>query len=316
MNKQHQTAALVCTLAVGMGLILYLSPTPGDEGNSAAIANLKQAAIQNLRAPSADASTERSDRTYEEKQTLVFDLAQALSPSSRDALDAIKAAQNFCQNQSDKNACLQSIGQQLPEPQNKRWDDIRTKLPQLNARLANMPQNAHAPLAERLAVISQARHTILGADDAKLLFGKEEALISYQAALNQFIQSKPVDMPLAQRMQHADALKKQFLGDYQSTPTPQDNYQKYLDALALAKIDAKNDQELADIRLRIRTTYLGAEQAKTMAAQDEWQQNQQQRMRQYQDEKTQILAQYTSQPNAAQQAVELDALRKKWFTTN
>lgn len=316
MNKHHKTAALVFTLAVGMGLVLYLSPTPGDEGNSAAIANLKNAAIQNLRAPSAHASTEAGDRSYEEKQTLIFDLAQALSPSSRDALDAIKAAHNFCQKQSDKNACLQSIGQQLPEPQNKRWDDIRTKLPQLNARLANMPQNAHAPLAERLAVISQARHTLLGAEDAELLFGKEEALISYQAALHQFIQSNPVDMPLAQRLQHVAALKKQVLGEYPSTPTPQDNYQKYLEALALAKIDAKTEQELADIRLRIRTTYLGAEQAKAMAAQDDWQQQQQQRMRQYQDEKTQILAQYTSQPNPAQQAVELDALRKKWFTTN
>jgi hypothetical protein len=302
---------------MGIGLYLYVLNTYSEEANTAAIARLEQATIQHSRlSSSVVASSENSEKTHEEKQILIVDLVQALSPSSIDAFTAIKAAQHFCQKQPDNDSCLHAIGQQLPSPQKTRWYDILTRLPRLNTRLANLPQNIQTPLSERLAVISQVRQDILGKDNAKLLFGKEEALISYQAALHQFIKSNPIDMPLVQRLQHVSSLKKQFLNEYQAIITPQGNYQNYLEALALAKIDAKDDEDLKNIQLQVRTMYLGAEKAKAMAIQDEWQQSQQQRMQQYQTEKKQILAQYTSPQHSSQQIAALDALRKKWFTTN
>lgn len=274
--------------------------------------------------PTADAipatatpTDDADERVAAEQSAVAKALNEALTGNpNHDLLALIRKAQHGCPERDD--TCLIHLTNSLAPAQQAQLRDILQRLPRLAARLGDMPMSTRQDFAERLAAIHAARVDVMGADNARLLFGKEEALLGYQATLDHFVRSEAAQLPLAQRLARAEAIRREALGPYWSSLTSgdSDRQQRYQAELALRLLDADSEPDQARIRQQLRTQYFGAEQAARLARLDNFDAEQRARANAYQHEKQQILARYAGQSDtasASRRDSELNALRQRMF---
>lgn len=262
-------------------------------------------------------SVETGERSVAEQAVLQNELKVALAGNpDHDLLGLIRKAQHDCPEHND--TCLIRAASGLPAAMQAQLRDILQRLPLLAGRLGNMPMSMQQSFADRLSAIHAARVEIMGAENARLLFGKEEALLGYQATLDHFIQTEAAKLPLAERLAQAETLRQQALGPYRHSLAQGDGerQQQYRAELALSLLDAKSEQEQAEIKQQVHSRYFGAEQAARQARDDSFDAAQRARANDYAQEKQQILARYAGQTDtasAAQRDQELNALRRRLF---
>ncbi|HNN29144.1 MAG TPA: lipase secretion chaperone, partial [Agitococcus sp.] len=272
-----------------MATVLYFSMI-GSESDQDVINQLNQDAKRHLAIPNSPINTSAhtdQQRPLIEQQQLAKQLSLALSGDLAHPLaHHLRHLQQYCQQQS---ACLNNITQHLPKAQQQQLAQLQQQQTVLAQRLANFPQNTHTDYSQRLANISALRQEVLGKENAKLLYGQEEAILAYQAAVDDFLKTTARSLSLTVRQQQLQQFKQQYLAEYLPVLN---NYQekgfnRYLEDLALAELDSKNNEQLAAIRLKTRQYYFGEQKAQQMAQQDQTQAEQQQRMAQYQHAKQQ-----------------------------
>lgn len=243
-----------------------------------------------------------------EQQQLAKQLSLALSGDLAHPLaHHLRHLQQYCQQQS---ACLNNITQHLPKAQQQQLAQLQQQQTVLAQRLANFPQNTHTDYSQRLANISALRQEVLGKENAKLLYGQEEAILAYQAAVDDFLKTTARSLSLTVRQQQLQQFKQQYLAEYLPVLNSyqEKGFNRYLEDLALAELDSKNNEQLAAIRLKTRQYYFGEQKAQQMAQQDQTQAEQQQRMAQYQHAKQQLLTKYGNNSNDSQYLAQLQQL--------
>ncbi|HNC04155.1 MAG TPA: lipase secretion chaperone, partial [Agitococcus sp.] len=156
---------------------------------------------------------------------------------------------------------------------------------------------------------------VLGKENAKLLYGQEEAILAYQAAVDDFLKTTARSLSLTVRQQQLQQFKQQYLAEYLPVLNSyqEKGFNRYLEDLALAELDSQNNEQLAAIRLKTRQYYFGEQKAQQMAQQDQTQAEQQQRMAQYQHAKQQLLTKYGNNSNDSQYLAQLQQLRQQLF---
>ena len=306
---------ILSLIGLSMATVLYFSMI-GSESDQDVINQLNQDAKRHLAIPNSPINTSAhtdQQRPLIEQQQLAKQLSLALSGDLAHPLaHHLRHLQQYCQQQS---ACLNNITQQLPKAQQQQLAQLQQQQTVLAQRLANFPQNTHTDYSQRLANISALRQEVLGKENAKLLYGQEEAILAYQAAVDDFLKTTARSLSLTVRQQQLQQFKQQYLAEYLPVLN---NYQekgfnRYLEDLALAELDSQNNEQLAAIRLKTRQYYFGEQKAQQMAQQDQTQAEQQQRMAQYQHAKQQLLTKYGNNSNDSQYLAQLQQLRQQLF---
>ena len=306
---------ILSLIGLSMATVLYFSMI-GSESDQDVINQLNQDAKRHLAIPNSPINTSAhtdQQRPLIEQQQLAKQLSLALSGDLAHPLaHHLRHLQQYCQQQS---ACLNNITQHLPKAQQQQLAQLQQQQTVLAQRLANFPQNTHTDYSQRLANISALRQEVLGKENAKLLYGQEEAILAYQAAVDDFLKTTARSLSLTVRQQQLQQFKQQYLAEYLPVLN---NYQekgfnRYLEDLALAELDSQNNEQLAAIRLKTRQYYFGEQKAQQMAQQDQTQAEQQQRMAQYQHAKQQLLTKYGNNPNDSQYLAQLQQLRQQLF---
>ena len=306
---------ILSLIGLSMATVLFLSMN-NSQSDQDVINQLNQDAKRHLAIPNSPINTSAhtdQQRPLIEQQQLAKQLSLALSGDLAHPLaHHLRHLQQYCQQQS---ACLNNITQQLPKAQQQQLAQLQQQQTVLAQRLANFPQNTHTDYSQRLANISALRQEVLGKENAKLLYGQEEAILAYQAAVDDFLKTTARSLSLTVRQQQLQQFKQQYLAEYLPVLN---NYQekgfnRYLEDLALAELDSKNNEQLAAIRLKTRQYYFGEQKAQQMAQQDQTQAEQQQRMAQYQHAKQQLLTKYGNNPNDSQYLAQLQQLRQQLF---
>ena len=306
---------ILSLIGLSMATVLYFSMI-GSESDQDVINQLNQDAKRHLAIPNSPINTSAhtdQQRPLIEQQQLAKQLSLALSGDLAHPLaHHLRHLQQYCQQQS---ACLNNITQHLPKAQQQQLAQLQQQQTVLAQRLANFPQNTHTDYSQRLANISALRQEVLGKENAKLLYGQEEAILAYQAAVDDFLKTTARSLSLTVRQQQLQQFKQQYLAEYLPVLN---NYQekgfnRYLEDLALAELDSQNNEQLAAIRLKTRQYYFGEQKAQQMAQQDQTQAEQQQRMAQYQHAKQQLLTKYGNNSNDSQYLAQLQQLRQQLF---
>ena len=306
---------ILSLIGLSMATVLFLSMN-NSQSDQDVINQLNQDAKRHLATPNSPINTSsQSDqqRPLIEQQQLTKQLSLALSGDLAHPLaHHLRHLQQYCQQQS---ACLNNITQHLPKAQQQQLAQLQQQQTVLAQRLANFPQNTQTDYSQRLANISTLRQEVLGKENAKLLYGQEEAILAYQAAVDDFLKTTARSLSLTVRQQQLQQFKQQYLAEYLPVLN---NYQekgfnRYLEDLALAELDSKNNEQLAAIRLKTRQYYFGEQKAQQMAQQDQTQAEQQQRMAQYQHAKQQLLTKYGNNSNDSQYLAQLQQLRQQLF---
>lgn len=306
---------ILSLIGLSMATVLYFSMI-GSESDQDVIKQLNQDAKRHLATPNSPINTSAhtdQQRPLIEQQQLAKQLSLALSGDLAHPLaQHLRHLQQYCQQQS---ACLNNITQQLPKAQQQQLAQLQQQQTVLAQRLANFPQNTHTDYSQRLANISALRQEVLGKENAKLLYGQEEAILAYQSAVDDFLKTTARSLSLTARQQQLQQFKQQYLAEYLPVLN---NYQekgfnRYLEDLALAELDSQNSEQLAAIRLKTRQYYFGEQKAQQMAQQDQTHAEQQQRMAQYQHAKQKLLTKYGNNPNDSQYLAQLQQLRQQLF---
>lgn len=306
---------ILSLIGLSMATVLFLSMN-NSQSDQDVINQLNQDAKRHLAIPNSPINTSAhtdQQRPLIEQQQLAKQLSLALSGDLAHPLaHHLRHLQQYCQQQI---ACLNNITQHLPKAQQQQLAQLQQQQTVLAQRLANFPQNTHTDYSQRLANISALRQEVLGKENAKLLYGQEEAILAYQAAVDDFLKTTARSLSLTVRQQQLQQFKQQYLAEYLPVLN---NYQekgfnRYLEDLALAELDSKNNEQLAAIRLKTRQYYFGEQKAQQMAQQDQTQAEQQQRMAQYQHAKQQLLTKYGNNSNDSQYLAQLQQLRQQLF---
>jgi len=206
----------------------------------------------------------------------------------------------------------------LSAPQRQTLSDILARLPLLGPQMSALLMSTQQPLQERIDAVSRVRAEVLGADNAQLLFGRQEAQLRYQAQLEQFIERDAARLPLAQRLAAAEALRAPLLqgAGTPSSNDPNERARQYDLTLRLTLLDASNEADKARLAAQVRSQFLAPEQAEQLARNDRFDAQQRDRMALYAERKQAIQSHYigTADPAALQQRdAELDALRREVF---
>ncbi|WP_143747073.1 lipase secretion chaperone [Chitinimonas sp. BJB300] len=192
--------------------------------------------------------------------------------------------------------------------------------PAMEQAIASLVQDAHQPLAERLARIDATRNAVAGQDVTQLLYGEDQARLAFQAAAQDFIAKQAAATPTASRRQILDDLRRQHYGSYYDRLSAEEGPEQHL-YWALAATEAGvTPAQRTEVRLKLRTEYLGASLAQQLAAQDADDMHHQQQAQGYQAARAALEADIRNRGNpeqnpalAIEQQDRLTELRLKWL---
>ncbi|HEX5684337.1 MAG TPA: lipase secretion chaperone [Ideonella sp.] len=317
MKPFHSIAlAAACT-----GVVLLGWAVSGDSAIQEAAASLGPGATAPPAALAAAAGAAAVDkiekpRTRDERTSLSRRLAADLAGAG-DLLQTLKQLERLC-GSTAPGPCLDEVLTGLSAPQRQTLTDILARLPLLGPRLSTLLMSTGQPMLDRIDAISRMRAEVLGAANAQLLFGRQEAQLRYQAQLEQFIERDAARLPLAQRLAAAETLRAPLL-QHDTAPSvddPNERARQYQLTLRLTLLDATDEADRARLSAQVRSQFFPPEQVAQLARNDRFDAQQRDRMATYAERKLAIQARYTGAdtPAALQQRdAELDALRREVF---
>jgi hypothetical protein len=255
-------------------------------------------------------------RSRDERTKLSHQLAADLAGSG-ELSQSLRQLEKLC-GSTAPSPCLDDVLAGLSVPQRQTLTDILARLPLLGPQMSALLMSTQQPLQERIDAVSRVRAQVLGADNAQLLFGRQEAQLRYQAQLEQFIERDAARLPLAQRLAAAEALRAPLLqgAGTPSSSDPNERARQYDLTLRLTLLDASNEADKARLAAQVRSQFFAPEQAEQLARNDRFDAQQRDRMALYAERKQAIQSRYigSADPAALQQRdAELDALRREVF---
>lgn len=316
--KPIQSVAVTTAFA---GIVLLGWAVSGNSAIQSAAASLGPAAAAPPAALAAAAGAVTIDkverpRSREERANLSRQLAADLTGAG-DLSQTLRQVERLC-GSTAPSPCLAEVLAGLSAPQRQTLNDILARLPQLGPQMSALLMSTQQPLQERIDAVSRVRAQVLGADNARLLFGRQEAQLRYQAQLEQFIERDAARLPLAQRLAAAEALRAPLLQDgaAPSINDPNDRARQYQLTLRLTLLDATNEADKTRLTAQVRSQFFPPERAEQLARNDRFDAQQRDRMALYAERKQAIQARFAgiTDPAALQQRdAELDALRREVF---
>lgn len=255
-------------------------------------------------------------RTRDERASLGRQLAANLGGTG-DLSQTLRQLEKLC-GSTAPSPCLDEVLAGLPSAQRQRLTGLLARLPLLGPQMSALLMSTQQPLQERIDAVSRVRALVLGADNAQLLFGRQEAQLRYQAQLEQFIERDAARLPLAQRMAAAEALRVPLLQDgaAPSINDPNERARQYQLTLRLTLLDVTNEADKARLTAQVRSQFFPPEQAEQLARNDRFDAQQHDRMALYAERKQAIQSRYVgvTDPAALQQRdADLDTLRREVF---
>lgn len=300
-------AAVVVILSVGrQGTSLLAGLASGESKPPAALSEAAQTFAPDK---AAKVETRRDD---EARESLGRRLASELRGEGGDLSRTLKQLGRRCGGLAP-SSCLDGVMASLPSAERERLADILARLPLLGPHLSSVVMTTRQPMMERIDAVSQARAQVLGETNARLLFGREEAQLRYQARLDQFTEHEAAGMPLAQRMVAAEAMRPEGAADADDAT---EHARRYALTLRLTLLDAATDADRDRLTREVRSRFFTPEQADALARGDQFDAQQRDRMSTYGERRQAIQARYAdiSDPATLQQRdAELAALRQEMF---
>lgn len=209
--------------------------------------------------------------------------------------------------------CIDEVMTALPSSERERLADILARLPLLGPHLSSIVMTTRQPMLDRIDAVSQARAQVLGETNARLLFGREEAQLRYQAKLDQFVEHAAGGMPLAQRLVAAEAMRPE---DESAADDATERARRYALTLRLTLLDAATDADRDRLTREVRSRFYTPEQVERLARGDRFDSQQRDRMSTYGERRQAIQARYADASDPAtmeQRDAELAALRQEMF---
>ena len=311
MKPVHRFAVVVACVAV---VVMVLSVERPGTGLMAGLASgePRPPAVLSEAAQTFSREKREVSRSDEERQRLGRQLAAELRGEGGDLSETLKQLGRLCGGLSP-GACLDDVAASLPSAERQRLNDILARLPLLGAHLSSVVMTTRQPMLERIDAVSQARAQVLGETNARLLFGREEAQLRYQAKLDQFIEREAAGMPLAQRVVAAEAMRPEGAS---AVADATERARRYALTLRLALLDATTDAERDRLTREVRSRFFTPEQVDGLARGDRFDAQQRDRMSTYGERRQAILARYpdVSDPASLERRDgELAALRQEMF---
>lgn len=300
-------AAVVMVLSVerhGTGLMAGLAR--GEAKPPAALSEAAQSF-----APVAANKTE-TRRDDEDRENLGRRLVSELRGQGGELSQSLKQLGRRCGGLAP-SPCLDQVMATLPSAERERLADILARLPLLGPHLSSVVMTTRQPMLDRIEAVSQARAQVLGETNARLLFGREEAQLRYQAKLDQFIAHDAAGMPLAQRLVAAEAMRPE---DESAADDATDRARRYALTLRLTLLDAASDVDRDRLTREVRSRFFTPEQAEGLARGDQFDAQQRDRMATYGERRQAIQSRYADVSDPAtleQRDAELAALRQEMF---
>jgi hypothetical protein len=316
--KPFHSIALTAACA---GIVLLGWAVSGNSAVHEAAASINPMATAPPAALAAAASVATVDkvekpRTRDERASLSRQLAANLGGAG-DLSPSLQQLERLC-GSTAPSPCRDEVLAGLSVAHRQRLTDLLARLPLLGPQMSALLMSTQQPLQERIDAVSRVRAQVLGADNAQLLFGRQEAQLRYQAQLEQFIERDAARLPLAQRLAAAEALRAPLLqgASMPSSNDPNERARQYDLTLRLTLLDATNEADKARLAAQVRSQFFPPEQVEQLARNDRFDTQQHDRMTLYAERKQAIQARYAgvTDPAALQQRdAELDALRREVF---
>jgi len=304
--------ALIAACAVAA--LVALGMKPDGAGLMIGLANGEPAPPATLAQAAQTFARDKQEvpRAEEDRARLSQRLAADLRGEGGDLSQTLKQLGRHCGGLAP-GACLDGVMSGLPATERQRLADIIARLPLLGPHLSAVVMTTRQPMLDRIDAVSRARAQVLGADNARLLFGREEAQLRYQARLDEFIQREAAGMPLPQRLVAAEALRPpEFTPDDSAT----ERARRYDLTLRLTLLDATTEADKAQLTREVRSRFFTPDQVERLAKEDQFDVQQRDRMAIYAERKRAIQARFadTSDPVALERRdAELAALRQEVF---
>lgn len=177
-----------------------------------------------------------------------------------------------CPEPADSAKCDAHVAAQLakiPEPDGSQLLSLFRTFQEYEKRLLAMPKDRTMTPAERYALLRKVRREMFGSDDARLVFGIEEANYDYQQLIRQAL-SGQLHGSAAEKMRAFEEQRRSIFGDYYATLLKREGAnRRYAVELIIRQSDLqKMDQAERESALQsIRVSYFGKEGAARMARQ-------------------------------------------------
>lgn len=302
-------AAVVATLGMALAGRVNDAPSLSQALDASPSLALVQAAQAKPPAPSTKVELPRAEAELVDLRTR---LAAELRGEAGDLSQTLRQLGRRC-NGLAPSACIDEVVAGLPAAERHRLSELLARLPLLGPHLSALVMSTRQPMLERIDAVSRARAEVLGVDNARLLFGREEAKLRYQARLDEFIQREAAGLPLPQRLVTAEALRPHELTAEDGAT---ERARRFDLTLRLTLLDATTEADKVRLTREVRSRFFPPEQVERLAKEDQFDFQQRDRMAVYAERKRAIQARFAeaSDPAALQRRdAELAALRQEVF---
>jgi hypothetical protein len=187
--------------------------------------------------------------------------------------------------------------------------------PLIESAEQKLVQSMAIPLSARLAKISQLRKDIMGDEAAFAWFGKEEAMIAFKAAVNEYGQKNAKKEPQAQRLAQVEQLRIKHYGSlYNELKAEESATQLFEIEYKLALLDQPSPQASQQIRTQLLNRHLDPISAKERELKFQQQDQLKQQQIEYENSIQEINKRYApSTRNSAAYFQEISMVRLRIF---
>lgn len=159
---------------------------------------------------------------------------------------------------------LKFIKKKFPEPDNEKLAGLLKRYLDYENHVRGLPEMKTASPREKYEIMRRERREVFSDEEAKLIFGLQEAKYDFSENLKKFFQETK-NLSGEERMRRYEQMKQETFGDYYDAVNDREpGYNKYETELALRQVDWKSpdayDKNVRDLRER----YFGEEGARRM----------------------------------------------------
>ena len=303
-------------IAAALGLVIFLL-TSGAGGDGRQV-KLPDHEFENWNQPLSDqaALANEAQSLFDEADLWTFEKLIEMARTGRISLvSELWRLRRKCPPAMTRYDCNIRIKQFLlsryKPPGNERLTDLLLKYLRYEEIMSTYQIDQTDP-AKRYEIIRGKRRELFGTEDARLMFGLEEARYEFRSRVKEFV-ARTKDMPGDRRVAGYEALRKQVYGDYYVAVVENEpKFTRYDTEVNLREADFRGlsaDKRSAAVGA-LRTKYFGAPGAERMAKLDREVAEEAAAEKKYAEAK-QVLA--AENLNDSQREARLQQLRVKYF---
>ncbi len=321
MNKNLLLIVGGTAIALLLIVLVFMLSSGGGSGPGQKPVTLPDHKFEDWNAPIGDPEALRREAfsLFDQEGMLSYeDLIRAAQSGEIRLVSELWALRRRCPEELDRYECNVRIREFLLEkflpPGNERLVELFTKYLQYEEEMTTFEMPRDLPLRKQYELIRQKRREFFGTEDAKLIFGYEEAKADFAVAYADF-QEETKGMSGDQRLAKYEELRKNVYGDYYDTVVSREpKFTKYETEVDLRSADLNgldSSQRSANIR-EMREKYFGKDGADRMAAVDAQIAQRDQNEADYQKAESEFLKN-NAELNDEERAKKLMELRVKYF---